>query len=479
MNSTKDKTFSGLKWSTIQRFGTMGITFTSNMVLARFLSPEDFGCIGMLMIFISLANTLIDGGFGSALIQKKNPSTEDYSTIFFWNIILSTLLYGVLYLTAPYIALFYKIPLLASVLRIQGLTLIFNSFSIVQQNILRKQLLFKTYAKVSLSATLLSVIIAIFGAVKGWGVWSLVAQQISLSVFCAIFYWLVTNWYPKFIFSFKSFKELFKFGGFMLLSHVFSTLSNEIQGLIVGRMFSPAHLGIYSQAYRLEGAVATSASSVIDQVSFPVLASMQSDNDKLKITLKRFIQITALVCAPLMVLMIIVAEPLIITLYSAKWVDCIPYFQILCVAGLAVCLQGAANNTIAAIGKSAMFFKWTIIKRTITILLCFLGVAFGMYGLLWGCVLGAWCVYVINSLLVSHCIGYSFIKQFLDIVPFIIISCLVGVCVCVFNLLCPITNIYISLIIQILIYLVLYSIVILFLNLESVAYIKELLKRRF
>lgn len=428
MVSTKQKAFTGVMWSSVQRFGVMAITFVSNIILARLLSPDDYGCIGMLMIFISLSASFIDGGFGSALIQKKEPTNEDYSTIFYWNIALSLVLYGVLFMCAPLIASFYRIPLLSDVLRVQGVVLIFNALSIIQQNQLRKKLLFKKLAIVNITSALVSLGVAIVMAYKGYGVWALVAQQISLSVINAIMFWIVGHWAPDRAFSWQSFKELFKFGGFMLLSHLFGTLSNEIQGLLVGRMFNPATMGLYTQAYRLEGSAATATSSIIDQVTYPVLASYQDDRPHFVSALKRFIQIPALVCSLVMMVMIVVAKPLIILLYSAKWVDSVPYFQILCTAGLAVCLQGSANNAIAAVGKSKVFFTWTIIKRTLTIVLCVIGILVGgMYGLLWSCVAGAWSVYLINAYLVSKHVGYAFKRQILDILPFILMACIIGV----------------------------------------------------
>ena len=428
MSSLKQKTVNGAVWSTVQRFGTMAITFASNIVLARLLSPDDYGCIAMLMIFISLANTFIDGGFGSALIQKKEPTNEDYSTILYWNIVLSLILYGIIYLCAPFVALFYHMPLLTNVLRVQGIVLIFNALSIVQQNQLKKLLQFKKLSVVYITAALLSLLIAIIAAYHGWGVWSLVAQQISISVLHALLFWIVSKWRPIIVFSWKSFRELFKFGGFMLLSYFFSTLSNEIQGLLVGRMFTPATLGLYNQAYRLEGSAATTTSSIIDQVTYPVLASVQDNKNAFVSALKRFIQIPAYICSLIMTILIVVAKPLIILLYSAKWVDSVPYFQILCVAGLAVCLQGSANNSIAAIGKSDVFFVWIIIKRSLTIVLCVVGIFVGgINGLLWGCVVGAWAVYFINGYLVHRYVGYDFLNQILDIFPSMLLAVVIGV----------------------------------------------------
>lgn len=427
MSTIAQKAFDGIIWSSLQRFGTMGITLVSNIILARLLTPDDYGCVGMLMIFISLANTFIDGGFGSALIQKKQPAAEDYSTIFYWNIVLSLILYIVLYFAAPLIAAFYKIPLLTPVLRVQGIVLIFNALSIIQQNQLRKKLDFKSLAIVNIISASIALTIAIMMAYQGMGVWSLVGQQISLSLFNAILFWIVSGWRPLQVFSWSSFKELFSFGGYILLSHLVSTFSNEIQGLLIGRRFNAYSMGLYTQAYRLEGSAATAVSGVIDQVTYPVLSSLQDDTVKLKVALKKFIQIPAFICCPFLAIMIVIAKPLIILLYTEKWSACVPYFQILCCAGVAVCLQGVANNAIAAIGKSNVFFWWTIVKRLLTVVLCVVGIFIGgMTGLLWACVLGAWGVYFINAYLVDRHIGYSFVAQILDIAPFILLSTILG-----------------------------------------------------
>lgn len=465
-------------WSALQRFGTMAVTLVSNIVLARLLTPEDYGCIGMLMIFIALSNTFIDGGFGSALIQKKEPTNVDYSTIFYWNFFLSIVLYGVLFLTAPFIASFYRMPLLTPVLRVMGLVLVFKAFCIIQANQTRKQLQFRKLAIINVVSSVLSLALAIVAAYKGFGVWSLVIQQLALDLFSAILYWIVSKWRPMLVFSWKSFKELFRFGGFMLLSNLFSSFSNEIQGLLVGRMFNPATMGLYSQAYRLEASAATATSSIIDQVTYPVLASLQDEKASFMAALKRFIQIPAFVCSLMMMIMIVVAKPLIILLFSEKWIDCVPYFQILCTAGLAVCLQGSANNAIAAIGKSKVLMTWTIVKRSLTIVLCMAGIWIGgMYGLLWGVVLGAWSVYFINAYLVARHVGYSFISQVFDILPFIILAVCVGLVTNYIGMLLH-QNMYIVAIIQICISTALYLFCSWLFKFDSFLYLLNLLSNR-
>lgn len=419
----KQKAASGIIWSSLQKFGTMGISFVSNIILARLLSPEDYGCIGMLMIFILVANTFIDGGFGSALIQKKEPTQKDYSTIFYWNLLLSIVLYFALFVSAPLIARFYNLPLLSPVLQVQGLVLILNSLSIIQQNRLRKQLLFKKLAIVSIVSALLSLVITIYLAYIGRGVWALVAQQLLMSGFNAVLYWIVGKWNPSFVFSRQSFKELFGFGGFILLSNLINTLCNNVQGILIGKFFSPITMGFYAQARKLEEVASTSLSSVIDQVSYPVLAEVQNDKNKLAYVLKKLITAIAFFSFPIMLALIVIAEPLITLLYSDKWTECVPYFQILCIAGLAISLQNVNYYAVAAIGKSKTLFNWTLIKRLLGIILIVVGfIVYGIWGLLLGMMSASYIMYIINAVLVSKYIGYRLTSQFKDLLPTLLIS---------------------------------------------------------
>ena len=275
--SLKSKTIAGVFWSAFQKFGTMAISFAANIVLARILSPDDFGCIGMLAIFITLSTTFIDGGFGSALIQKKEPTEDDYSTIFYWNMMLAVILYGTLFLTAPLIARFYNVPLLSSVLRVEGVILIINALSIIQNNRLRKQLKFKKLALIDISSATLSIAISITLASKGCGIWALVAQQLLLSSFSTLFLWIFGRWHPRLVFSFSSFKELFNFGFFILIANLVNTFCNNIQGLLIGKIYNSSTMGYYSQGKKLEELSSTSISNVVDRVAFPILAEAQNE----------------------------------------------------------------------------------------------------------------------------------------------------------------------------------------------------------
>lgn len=416
--SLKQKTMSGMVWSGIQKFGVMGITFIANIVLARLLTPDDMGCIGMLAIFILISNTFVDGGFGSALIQKKQPTQTDYSTIFWWNMFLSTVLYVVLYICAPLVAAYYRMPLLSDVLKVEGLVLIFNALCLIQNNKLRKQLRFKLLATTNVVAATVSVVVAIVLAGMGWGVWALVAQQLTLSAVGAALLWMVGRWSPSWIFSRTSFKELFRFGGYILLSNLINTFCNNVQGLLIGRVYNPATMGYYSQARKLEQVPTNSLSQVVDQVAYPVLAEAQGDKEYMQRMLKKFITSLAFVVFPLMLLLALVGRPLIVIVYSAKWMAAVPYFQILCIAGTASCLQGVNYHAVAAMGQSRQLFSWTIIKRSIGLAFVVGGLwLWGMKGLLAGMVVTSFVVYLLNAYLVQRYVDYKVLAQLLDLVP--------------------------------------------------------------
>lgn len=357
------------------------------------------------------------------MIQKKQPTQEDYSTIFYWNLALSFILYAILFFTSPLIAGFYNLAMLSPVLRVQGLVLILNSLSIIQLNRLRKQLKFKKISIVSLTSATISVGVTIYLAYNGWGVWALVAQQLLMSFFNTVLFWIVAGWMPSFIFSYQSFKELFSFGGFILLSNLLNTLGNNIQGILIGKFFSSHTMGLYSQARKLEEVASTSLSNVVDQVSFPVLAEVKNDKTRLINVLRKLITSIAFFSFPIMLLLIAIAKPVIVLLYSSKWIECVPYFQILCVAGIAISLQNINYYAVAAIGKSKELFFWTVIKRIISLGLIIIGFfIYGIWGLLGGMVLAAYIMYAINAVLVSVNVGYKFTSQVKDLMPILIIS---------------------------------------------------------
>lgn len=459
----KQKAISGVIWSSIQKFGTMGISFASNIILARLLTPEDYGCVGMLMIFITVANTFIDGGFGSALIQKKNPTQEDYSTIFYWNLILSVFLYIILYFSAPLIAQFYRIPLLTSVLRVQSLVLIINSLSIVQQNRMRKNLNFKKLAIISIISSIISLSITICLAFNSFGIWALVAQQLLLSSFNAILYWGAAHWRPAFIFSKQSFKELLGFGGYVCLANLVNTFCNQVSGLIAGRFCTARLLGMYTQSVKLVDVASMSISSVVDQVAYPILSRFQNDKQKLVDVLRNIIRATCYFSFPVVALMILLAEPIILVLYSEKWIESVPYFQILSIAGLFMSIQNINYYGVAALGKSRQLLYWTFIKRAVGLVILIAGfLIWGFYGLLLGFVISAVSTYSFNAILSSKYTGYTLMNQIKDISPILIITALSGLITFFVNHLLlglySLSNKYLNAALQFVLFMILYVI---------------------
>lgn len=422
-NDLKQKAAAGMVWTALQRYSTMFISFISGIILARLLTPYDYGCIGMLSIFMVLAESFIDGGFGSALIQKKRPTQEDYSTIFWFNISMSLLLYTVLYFSAPAIARFYNIPLLCNVLRVQGIILFIYALNIIQRNQLRKKLNFKVLSIITITTSITSLLVTIIMAYHGFGVWALVTQNIITAAIPALVFWFYIKWRPIWIFSVNSFKELFGFGFYMFLTHLLNQFGQQVQGLLIGKMYNPATMGYYSKAHSTEKLASTSISSVMMQVTYPLYAEVQDDKKQLTNIIKRITMTISYIIFPMMFILLLCAKPIFLLLYSERWLSSVPYFQTLCLAGLAACLQSVNNNAIAAVGKSKVMFVWTIIKRSVGIGLLVGGLLlFGMKGLLVSVVISTWFSYFVNISQVSKFIGYKWSTQLLNILPVAVAS---------------------------------------------------------
>lgn len=419
----KKKAVSGMVWTAMQKYSTMIIQFISGIILARLLTPHDYGCIGMLLIFMVLAEAFIDGGFGSALIQKKHPTQEDYSTIFFWNMGMAVVLYVVLFLSAPVIAEFYHIPLLCDVLRVQGIILFIYAFNIVQRNQLQKKLRFKVLSIVTVTTAIITLFVTVGLAYHGFGVWSLVAHNILVALIPALFFWFYIKWRPGLVFSWQSFHELSSFGFYMFLTNLLNQFGHQIQGLLIGRFYSSSTMGLYSKANATERLASSSISQIMMQVTYPLYAEVQDDKEKLASMIKQLTMALSYLTFPLMFILLLCAKPIFVILYSERWLDSVPYFQVLCIAGLAYSLQSVNYQSISAIGKSKDLFVWTLVKRIMGIVFIVSGLLIaGMKGLLIGMVVNTWFSYVVNIGLVSKYIGYKWWRQLIDIMPVMVVS---------------------------------------------------------
>lgn len=383
----------------------------------------------MLLIFISVSNTFIDGGFGTALIQKKEPTQEDYSTIFFWNIFISVILTGILYISSPLISEFYRLPLLSDVLKVMGTVLVINAFSVVQTNILQKKFEFKKLATINIIANIAASILAIVLALRGFGVWSLVFRYLSCSLVISIILWITTKWKPMLTFKFKSFRTLGKFGGMVLLANLVETIYTEFQGLVIGRAFSAKDLGYYTQAKRLEEIPTLGISSAVNQASFPMYARLQDNKVALSLAVRKYVRALSLLVIPLYFLFILVAEPLITILFTEKWIESVDLFKILCLVGMIYPINTVNTNVIKSLGKGKLYFNLQLCKRVLGIALILFSVRYGLSAMMWSLVITSYIIFIVNAIFSDKLIGYSFIRQIGDaFMPFaisIIILCLV------------------------------------------------------
>lgn len=426
LKSLKERTISGIFWSSVHRFGTMLISFFANIVLARLLTPEDFGIIGMIMVFIVVSGAFVDGGFASALIQKKDPNNNDYSTIFYWNLFISLVLFSILFIAAPAIERFYQMTSLALILRIQGFVLILNAFNIIQFNQLRKQLNFKRLANIHLLSTSLGSITGIIMAFAGFGVWSLVVKILTLGFFNSIILWFSSNWRPSFVFSRNSFKELFGFGSFILMASIVDKVYSNVQVLIIGKVFSASDLGFYTQAKRIEAIPVKGLSEVVNQVIYPVFSQLQDNIKRMKKGISLSLKSVTFLNFPLMVLLIVVAKPLVLLLLTERWSDSIPYLQILCIGGMIYTLNTANNNIFKSLGKSDAFFYVQLFKRIIGLFMIILGLRYGLKGMLFAISFNFYLFYFISAFFSAKYSGYKIEHQLKDVAPAFIIAILSG-----------------------------------------------------
>ncbi|MEG1555153.1 MAG: lipopolysaccharide biosynthesis protein, partial [Bacteroidales bacterium] len=345
------------------------------------------------------------------------PTQADYSTIFFWNIFLSLFFYGVLYLSSPLIAKFYEIPLLSNVLKVQGLILVLNALILIQQNILKKQVNFKKIAKINIGAITIGTSAGIATAFLGFGVWSLVIKSLTTGVIQCIIYWLSSHWKPQWRFSGKSFISLFKFGSFMFLNGICNNLYYNIISLILGKNFSATSLGYYTQAKKVEDIPRNSLSSVITNVTFPVFSEMQNDLPKLRETATKCMKSIAVINFPLMILLIMIAKPLFILLFTDKWVQAIPYFQILCLSGVATTLFELNTNIIKSLGKSQLTFILETMIRVIGVIAVVIGINWGVTGMLYGYTFSQYIAYVITAIWVGKLTKYGVVHQCKNLFP--------------------------------------------------------------
>lgn len=415
--SLKHKTVKGVSWSFIDSISSQGITFLVGLVLARLLTPEDYSLLGIIVIFIAVFNCIVDSGFSNALIRKTDATDKDYNTVFVSNLVISVVLCAALYLSASAIAEFFNRPQLIDLLKVMSFIIIINAFAIIQRTILMKRIDFKTQTKVSIISSVSSGIVGIGMAITGFGVWSLVGQQISRQGLNTLFLWIYAKWYPKLQFSVESFKELFGFGWKLLVSSLIATIWNEIYKVVIGKCYAPATLGQYTRADQFASIFSSNMTTVVQRVSYPVLSTIQDDKVRLKSAYKRIIKVAMLPTFVLMLGMAGCAKSMIQVMVGDQWLPAVPFLQIVCFQMMLYPLHSLNLNMLQVEGRSDLFLKLEIIKKIIAVCPILLGIFVGIYWMLMGSVFTGCISYYLNAYYSGPSLGYSIKEQIIDILP--------------------------------------------------------------
>ena len=414
-------------WSSVQRFGGLAIGFISNLVLARLLCPEDFGIIGLIMVFVGIADNLVDGGLGNALIQKKEIDRKDISTVFTTNLLFSTFLFLLLFFSAPAIADYINVEKFDFFLRVEAIMVLLRAFIVVPSSLINREMDFKKLATIHLLVNAISTTIAIVLALCGFGVWSLILRNISLDAFTIIFLYIVKR-IPLSLSIYKDhFKQLFSYGIFVASANIVEGLYSNILSFILGKKFSVKELGYYNQAYSLEQIPVYSITSILNQVFFPYLSKQQSDLKKMTNDLIISFRVMSFFIYPLMFFLICFAEPIITLLYSEKWIPSVPFFQILCVIGFSNFMYHLNRSVLKAIGKSKHLFLLQIAVSLLGLLLIFCAIRFGIYAVVIASVLNMTLSFVIIAYYTGRQIKLSVYQQIKAVLSNFLISALVAI----------------------------------------------------
>lgn len=427
--SLKQKTVSGLLWSFVDTMAGQGITFVVGIILARLLTPREFGLIGMITVFIAVSESFINSGFSSALIRKKDCTDTDFSTVFFFNLAAGILFFLLLFFSAPAISGFFNEPELTAILQVLGIVLIIDSLTLIQRTILTKRIDFKLQARISVIASIGSGVVAITMAFYGFGVWALVAQRFVKQGLNSLFLWMWNRWRPLLVFSKESFKELFGFGSKLLVGGLIDTIYRNVYYLIIGKFFSAQELGFYTKADDFQRLPSQNINAIISRVSYPILSIIQSDIPRLKNNYRKLIRTIMFITFILMMGMAAVAEPLIHTLIGAKWEPAIIYLQMLCFVGMMYPLHALNLNMLLVLGRSDLLLKLEVIKKIIAIPTIVIGVFFGIKMMIVGMIVNTLIAYYLNSYWSGVKIGYSFKHQVKDILPSFFLALSMGVIV--------------------------------------------------
>jgi O-antigen/teichoic acid export membrane protein len=411
----KEQAINGVLWNAVGKISSMGIEFIVGILLARLLTPKEFGLIGTIMVFIAISQIFINSGFSQALVRKQDCTQDDYSTAFYFNIAVGLFSFAIILLSAGYISKFYNIPELKPLLQVLGIGLIISSFTIIQSAKLTKRLDFKLQTKISVIASILSGIIAVTMALKGFGVWSLVAKSLTNQAINSALLWAWNNWIPDFVFKLDSLKELFGFGSKLLLSGLIGTIFNNIYYVVIGKYFSVADLGFYTRAELFKNLPSQIISDVANNVGYPVLSKVQHEPNQLKEGTRKIITTTFFIVAFLMFGLAAVADSLVITLVGEKWRQSVIYLQMLCFVGLMYPLNSININILNVVGRSDLYLKLQLVSQVLIIPVVIVGIIYGIKVMIIGTCINSLLAYLYFGIISSRYSGYKFKHQLNDI----------------------------------------------------------------
>ena len=437
--SLKSKTIKGTAWSAADAFLGQGVTFLVGIVLARMLSPDEYGLIGICLIFNTVLSGIVDSGFSNALIRKKNCTDVDYNTMFVTNLTISIVLYALLFVSSPLVSQFFNRYELTSLIRVTGLVLLANALSITQITILTKRIDFKTKTKASLVSAIASGIIGIAMAFMGFGVWALVGQILSKQILYTICLWVLNKWWPSFTFSLKSFHYMWGFGWKLLVSGLLNNIWNQLYQVVVGKFYSPATLGQYTRGQEYASIFSSNLTSIIQRVSYPVLSEIQDDKHRMVEGYRRVIKMTMFVTAICMISLGAVAEPLIYCLIGPQWHEAATYLPLICISMSLYPLHSINLNMLQVLGRSDIFLYLEILKKIIGILPICIGIFVDIYWMLIASILIGFVSLYLNSWYTGKALGFTFWKQLRDIAPSFGVAFTIALSVFFFKYL-PISN---------------------------------------
>ena len=420
--SSSNKVITNFLWRFLERVGAQGVEFVVSIVLARLLAPELFGMIAMMMVFISIMSVFIDSGLGSALIQKKEADDLDFSTVFWFNLVVCIAIYGLMFVATPGIAKFYKMPELVAPLRVISLTLVVSGVKNVQMSYVSRTMQFKLFFFATLGGTIGAAVLGIWLAYKGYGIWALVAQSLFNNTVDTIILWIAVKWRPKLVFSLQRLKALFSYGWKLLASALLDTIFNKLRDLIIGKIYTPASLAFYTKGNSFPNVIVTNINSSINSVLFPVMSLAQDDKEVVKNMTRKAITVSSYIMWPMMMGLAACAESLVKLLLTDKWLPCVPFLRIFCITYAFYPIHTANLNALKAMGRSDLFLRMEIWKKIVGMVLLLSTMWFGVMAMAYSLLISSVLCQIINSWPNQSLLGYSYGQQLKDIFPSLLLS---------------------------------------------------------